>query len=539
MITLIAVNRLETQQLNHRVGPLEVGRGPARGGVPRLIVPDGFVSRDHLRIEELPGKQVRLGNLSAKSAVAVDNHSLLTPGTAAEYRLPVRVGVGETVIDLEYAAEAAPDDGMLGLPRHRPDATADLPSLMAHDISVNAVELVGWLETVLEVQRASKPQEIYALTAKALVEQIGVDAGVVLLTNGQTWRVVAQVAREERAVSRAFSHNLLDKVYRERRTFYLPASAIGEGESMVGVHSVVAAPIPGGPDGKPAGVVYGTRLVRARVKEIGALEAQVVQLLASAVGAGIGRVARDAEADRLRVAKESAEQADKAKGQFLAMVSHELRTPLTTILGYAEMLDDQAVQDERHEYREDIGQIRAAAGHLLALINDILDFSKIEAGKMVLAREPFDPAELVREIAAAAEPLARNNRNRLTLDAVPDLGRAVGDATRVRQCVWNLVGNACKFTAGGDIAITARRDADTLVVAVRDTGIGMTPEQLSKLFQPFTQVDGSAARAHGGTGLGLAITRKLAEAMGGGVGVESKPRVGSTFTLRVPLGAGG
>ncbi len=534
MLTLIAVNRLETQQLTHPSGPLEVGRGPARSGVPRLVLPDGFVSRDHLRVEELPGKQVRVENVSARASVAVDNHSLLTPGTHAAYKLPVRVGLGETVIDLDYAApDPATNPNMRTVAPHRPDTMHSLPSLLALDAGVPLVDLVSWLETVLTVQRASDTTEFYSLTAKALVDQIGVDAGVVLLTNGTTWRVVAKEVRDERAVGRAFSHTLLEKVYREKRTFYLPAAAVGHGESMVGVHSVVASPILD-PAGEVVGVVYGTRLVRAKVKEIGPVEAQVVQLLASAVGAGLGRAAHDAEAARLRVAKEAAEQADRAKGQFLAMVSHELRTPLTTILGYAEMLQEQAAQDSRPEYADDLGQIHAAAGHLLALINDILDFSKIEAGKMILAHEPFDPAGLVRDLAGAAEPLARTNRNRLIVDCPPTLGSATGDATRLRQCVWNLVGNACKFTQVGDVTVTARRAGASLTIQVRDTGCGMTADQVGRLFQPFTQVDSSSGRKHGGTGLGLAITRKLVEAMGGGIDVTSDAGAGSTFTLTVP-----
>ncbi len=540
MMTLIAVSRAETQQLTHAAGPLEVGRGPARPGVARLALPDGFVSRDHLRAEELPGRQVRLTNLSAKSAVAVDHYSLLVPGSCADYRLPVRVGLGETVIDFDYAEEAEGSESSMGLRSlapHRDETQLQLPSILALD-SAPAAELLGWLETVLSVQRATATSDLYGLTAKALTDQLNFDAGVVLLTNGSTWRVVAKEARDTRFAGRAFSHTLLDRVFREKRTFYLPAEAVGRGESMQGVHSVVASPVFGAGN-QVLGVVYGTRLVRARVKEVTALEAQVVQLLASAVGAGLGRAAHDAEALRLRAAKDAAEQADAAKGQFLAMVSHELRTPLTTILGYAEMLSDQATEDGMPAYLDDLGQIRSAAGHLLSLINDILDFSKIEAGKMPIASEPFDPAALVREIAASAEALARANKNRVALDCPPDLGAATGDATRVRQCVWNLVGNACKFTEGGEVSISARRGArdskPALIVGVRDTGIGMTPEQQSRLFQPFTQVDSSAGRARGGTGLGLAITRKLAEAMGGSVEVESAPGEGSTFTLTVPV----
>ena len=541
MMTLISVSRAETQQLTHTRGPIEVGRGPARLNIARLVLQDGFVSRDHLRAEEIAEKQVRITNLSAKSAVAIDQHSLLHPGSSGEFRLPVRVGLGETVVDFDYAAPetGSSEINLRTVAPQRADHTHAMPSLLAADSGAIAGELLGWLGTVLSVQRATATVELYRLTAKALVEQLGVDTGVILLTDGKAWRVVAKQVRDQRMAGRAFSHTLLDRVYRERRTFYLPAEVVGQGESMNGVHSAIASPILS-LDDEVLGVVYGTRLIRSQVKEISAIEAQVVQLLASAVAAGMGRAAHGAEAERLKLAKAAAEQADQAKGQFLAMVSHELRTPLTTILGYAEMLTDQAQSDELPAYLDDIGQIRTAANHLLELINDILDFSKIEAGKMPLVNESYDPAALIREIATAADPLARANRNRLTLDCPASLGEAFGDATRVRQCVWNLVGNACKFTLDGSIAVRAMRTESNgrpaFVVEVRDSGIGMTPEQRERLFKPFTQVDSSSGRKHGGTGLGLAITLKLAVAMGGGVAVESALGEGSTFTLTVPAG---
>jgi signal transduction histidine kinase len=219
------------------------------------------------------------------------------------------------------------------------------------------------------------------------------------------------------------------------------------------------------------------------------------------------------------------------------MVSHELRTPLTTIIGYSEMLLEQAETDNLPQYTADLKQVHAAGQHLLTLINDILDLSKIEAGKLEVAKEAFVPSSLIRDLMLSVEPLAKKNNNKLELDCPEDLGPGKGDATRIRQCVLNLIGNACKFTKDGVVKVVARRltdpGGDMLQVAVTDTGIGMTPEQMGRLFQAFTQVDSSAGRKYGGTGLGLAISQKLCNAMGGQITVESEEGKGSTFTMTI------
>ena len=196
------------------------------------------------------------------------------------------------------------------------------------------------------------------------------------------------------------------------------------------------------------------------------------------------------------------------------------------------MLLEQAAVDKLDQYTADLTHVDTAGRHLLTLINDILDLSKITAGQFTLAREPFAPAAVVRDLLVTVEPLARTNRNRLHVDCPPDLGAAAGDATRLRQCLLNLVGNACKFTADGTVAVVAGRDADVLTVTVTDTGIGMTADELGGLFEPFKQGRHSA----GGTGLGLAISRKLARAMGGDITAVSTKGGGSTFTLTVALG---
>jgi signal transduction histidine kinase len=543
MLTLTITNKSETQQIAHPSGPLEVGRGPARTGAPRAVVKDAFVSRDHLRLEERPGRKVKVHNLSARAPVTVDGHAILNPGADCDYLLPVRLAIGETTVDVDSGdAEPASVNAMrtIAAPAraadvgHKTVAASPLPPpLIERSESARPEEIVGMLETVVTVQRAGDRDAFYRQAAEALVEKVGLDTGLVLVKDGDAWRVTAQSVRDESAQGRPFSHAVLTQTLTTRQTVYIGAAGGVGGESLVGVQGVVASPFFDA-RGAVAGVVYGTRLQRAKGREIGPLEAQVVQLIASAVGAGVQRLEQDDETNRLRVEKEAAIQADRTKSGFVAMISHELRTPLTTIIGYSEMLTEQAADDKLpDQYGSDLGQILTAAKHLLALINDILDFSKIEAGKLEIAKEPYSPAGLLRDLMVTVEPLAKRNNNRLEVDIPDDLGKGAGDPTRIRQCVLNLVDNACKFTKDGVVKVTARREGDVLRVAVSDTGIGMTPEQVGRLFQAFSQVDSSAGRKYGGTGLGLAISQKLSNAMGGQITAASESGKGSTFTLTI------
>ncbi len=238
-------------------------------------------------------------------------------------------------------------------------------------------------------------------------------------------------------------------------------------------------------------------------------------------------------------ARELAEQANRTKSAFLANMSHELRTPLNAIIGYSEMLQEEMSGEGRDAHVADAEKIRAAGLHLLRLINEVLDLSKIEAGKMVLAPETFDVARLVDDVVSTVRPLAEQNSNRLMVEVAPDAGDLYADLTRVRQTLFNLLSNACKFTRNGVVTVKVRResaaDGGWISMAVTDTGIGMSPEQVSKLFQEFQQASSSTAREYGGTGLGLAITRRLCTLMGGEVTVTSEPGKGSTFTVRLPV----
>ena len=226
------------------------------------------------------------------------------------------------------------------------------------------------------------------------------------------------------------------------------------------------------------------------------------------------------------------EIASQHKSQFLASMSHELRTPLNAIIGVTEMLREDA--EALKQDVEPLDRVLGAGRHLLALINDILDLSKIEAGRMELHLESFPLAPLIEDVAKTIEPMATKNGNRIVIDCPSDLGTIHADQIRFRQALLNLASNANKFTERGTVTIAARPHRTEITVAVTDTGIGMTPEQMGKLFQEFSQADASTTRRYGGTGLGLAISRHFCRMMGGDITVESQPGKGSTFTIRLP-----
>ena len=240
----------------------------------------------------------------------------------------------------------------------------------------------------------------------------------------------------------------------------------------------------------------------------------------------------------LEAAMVEAEAANVAKSSFLANMSHELRTPLNAIIGYSEILLEMAQDDGLDEYSRDLTKIQSAGRHLLNLISDILDLSKIEAGKMDIYLEDVPISGLLDEISAIVKPLVEKNGNLFKIDCPPDIGSLHSDRTKLKQNLLNLLSNATKFTSSGTVTLTIARDASSphspVSFKVQDSGIGMTPEQVAKLFSPFAQADASTTKRYGGTGLGLAITRHFCEILGGSISVDSATGVGSTFTMVLP-----
>ena len=300
-----------------------------------------------------------------------------------------------------------------------------------------------------------------------------------------------------------------------------------------GVRSVLAVPL------LREEKVVGAIVIRR--KTAGEFADSVVSLVQNFASQSVLAIQNARLFQEVREKSRELEVASQLKSQFLANMSHELRTPLNAIIGVTEMLREDAVDLKREDDFEPLDRVLRAAKHLLALINDILDLSKIEAGKIDIHIEKFAIEPLIRDVVQTISTMATKNGNQVVVECAADIGSMNADQTRIRQALLNLASNANKFTEKGSVTISAKRAMEAgrewVTMAVADTGIGLTPEQMGKLFQDFVQADASITRKYGGTGLGLAISRRFCQMMGGDITVASEAGRGSTFTIRLPTDA--
>jgi signal transduction histidine kinase len=287
-----------------------------------------------------------------------------------------------------------------------------------------------------------------------------------------------------------------------------------------------------------SGEVVGALVVRRKTP--GEFPANTIDLLKTFAAQSVLAIQNARLFSEIEEKSRQLAEASQHKSQFVSSVSHELRTPLNAIIGLTEMMVTNAARFGTERALEPLQRVNRAGQHLLGLINQVLDLSKIEAGKLELNPQAVQLSPLIDEVVGTARQLAEQNKNRLVVEAQDDLGTLTVDPMRLRQILLNLLSNACKFTKEGEVTLKARRlvdGRDWIEIAIADSGIGMTPEQQTKVFEEFSQADASTAQRFGGTGLGLAITRKLARMMGGDVTVASEPGEGSVFTVRLPCGA--
>jgi signal transduction histidine kinase len=382
------------------------------------------------------------------------------------------------------------------------------------------------------------------IVAKA-VQLSNTDAGVIYVFDelDQTLRVQATYGLSDELVvairgQPAGASDALRRAIQDRQPLEIadirdePPSPVREIAMRAGFRARLVVPLVG------TNRVVGALVIRR--KQLGKFPKSTVELLQTFAAQSVLAIQNARLFSEIEEKSRQLAEASKHKSQFVSSMSHELRTPLNAIIGLTEMMVTNAARFGTEKAMEPLQRVNRAGTHLLGLINQVLDLSKIEAGKLELNPQTVQLAPLIDEVVGTARQLADQNKNRLTAEAPDDLGSLIVDPMRLRQILFNLLSNACKFTKEGEVKLRAsrvRNARDWIEVSVSDTGIGMTAEQQAKLFEEFSQADKTTAQRFGGTGLGLAITRKLARMMGGDVTVASEPGKGSVFTVRLPVGA--
>jgi signal transduction histidine kinase len=371
----------------------------------------------------------------------------------------------------------------------------------------------------------------------------GTQRGMIFRYDGETCRAVAThnfppevLGLWERTPVRAGRGTTVGRALLERRSVQIvdiqkdPEYAFDEAQKIFAVRTVLAVPMLR--EGIPQGVIG---LIKTEVEPFTDKQIALAETFADQAAIAIENVRLF---DEIQDKSRQLADASQHKSQFLANMSHELRTPLNAIIGVSEMLREDA--EALKLDLEPLDRVLGAGRHLLALINDILDLSKIEAGRMELNLETFALPQLVDEVVKTIEPLAAKNSNQVAVHCDVDIGALHADQMRLRQALLNLMSNANKFTEKGTVTLAAHHEQengrDWITLSVADTGIGMTAEQMGKLFQEFSQASSTTASKYGGTGLGLVISRRFCQMMGGDITVASEPGKGSVFTVRLPCG---
>jgi len=443
------------------------------------------------------------------------------------------------------------------------EAVGDVIGLRADEVEVPGALRDTWIDENRRVLAGETIQNEYDIVTKSGERRTYLSRTAPVLVDGEVEALIGtsmdittrRVAEEALRKSEAFLRTIIDNVPVDffaidrdlRYTMQSPTSKASIGDLVGRRADEVGIPAPYRErwlsdlrrvlSGETVQTEYDLLSADGEVRtyQTNAAPVRVDGATVAVVGTSIDITERTRAAQQLQLAKDRAEAADRLKSAFLATMSHELRTPLNSIIGFTGILLQELAGPLNDEQKKQLSMVQTSARHLLALINDVLDISKIEAGQMKVEEVPFSLPELIVEIAGVARPLALKKGLALEIDVAADVGILRSDRRRAGQILMNLLSNAVKFTSSGRVRVAGRLDGDWAVVSVADTGIGMSNEDLAKLFIPFQQIDSGLTRNYEGTGLGLSISKRLITMLGGDIVVESEPGRGSTFTFRLPI----